>query len=483
MKDSIQSKSLSDNLILNFEVMSPIHIGTREGKLTSLEFIVLKDKTYVIDEDKLGRFFQENGLIDAFVQEVGNGTFNMDKFLTAQKIPVEKCIRNISKSPIPGGSQSMNEFRPFVRDGNGDIFLPGSSLKGVFRTALLYAIADEKYVANFVENKLKNTNYLSERDKKKFSADLQKNLLQGFNLPNAKNAQNKDILRCLKVRDAYPIGEIQTRIIPINYLSKSKDKGFDWSRNKKINIWIESVIKGTFQVHLVWDKDLFEKFKKENPDKMRLNGFDDLKNMLSGMIRRTFEHEKEFYIGKGKEIATATSVGAWYEKNHGKSSDFIRVGYGSGFLNTTVGFHLDEPLRREILDRCGRPDNKRPGHPAPKTRRIWRNEQGQWMPLGWLCMSVADAVIKKDSDISTEVRKVVAQDSPSPFEKLLKELSLTKSIDAGKHSQIIQKIELLPNDVEKGNLAKAIQEKMSPKQFKGHPKKQYLLDLIAKAGL
>ena len=66
-------------------------------------------------------------------------------------------------------------------------------------------------------------------------------------------------------------------------------------------------------------------------------------------------------------------------------------------------------------------------------------------------------------------------------EKLIKELDLVKASDMGRIGTIIQKIETLETDSEKGEIAKAIRDKIGLKAFKKHKQKEYLLELIKKA--
>jgi len=83
-----------------------------------------------------------------------------------------------------------------------------------------------------------------------------------------------------------------------------------------------------------------------------------------------------------------------------------------------------------------------------------------------------DPHIKKD--------KPVVQETISPLEKMLKELDIVKASDMGRIGTIIQKIDTLETDVEKGTVAKAIRDKIGPKAFKKHKRKEYLLELIEK---
>jgi CRISPR-associated protein Cmr6 len=84
----------------------------------------------------------------------------------------------------------------------------------------------------------------------------------------------------------------------------------------------------------------------------------------------------------------------------------------------------------------------------------------------------------------TETKKQpvpVAQDIRTPLEKLIKELDLIKANDMGRIGTVIQKIDTLDTDAEKGKIAKAIRDKIGAKAFKKHKQKEYILDLIAKA--
>ncbi len=53
----------------------------------------------------------------------------------------------------------------------------------------------------------------------------------------------------------------------------------------------------------------------------------------------------------------------------------------------------------------------------------------------------------------------------------------------GRIGTIVQKIDTLETDAEKGALAKAVQDKIGMRAFKKHKKMEYMTELIAKAGL
>jgi len=50
-------------------------------------------------------------------------------------------------------------------------------------------------------------------------------------------------------------------------------------------------------------------------------------------------------------------------------------------LSTTVNLTLPAVLRKKIRDACGL---RRPGDPAPKSRRVWKKSENKVLPMGWM---------------------------------------------------------------------------------------------------
>jgi len=397
---------------IELEVISPIHVGAREGKLTALEFIAEGGRVYVIDEDKLGRFLLEKNLIDHFVQEVRRGPVRMASFLKEKgRMVFPADLPKITTYSTSGGEQTMQEFRPFVRDGGGTIFLPGASLKGVFRTAVLYIMAKkDRELKNRIISKVQGDDPGAIRKNRKFYSEglLQKGHMQGFKLPNAKDGPNQDILRCLIVRDAYPVRQLKSHVMRIHFLSKSGKSGFYWSKEKRavgheLSVWLEAVVSGTFATEILWDSLLFEEFKRNNDIKripvkslsdvmaavkeMALDlAAEEEKSLQTGVPKtQSLNQLREYLKGDGPAPSAgdgnkaASCLRRWYELNRG---DLFRIGFGSGMLSTSVGLILPPELRKKIRDACG--SEPRPDDPAPKSRRVWRKSETEILPMGWM---------------------------------------------------------------------------------------------------
>jgi CRISPR-associated protein Csm5 len=388
----LSAVQLKEKLTLDLRVISPVHIGTREGRLSALEFIYLGGWTYLIDEDAFGRFLIGKGpmQVDQFVKQAGSGPISVAEFLS--KIPgtdLKQIVPKVNRLAIEGGSPSMTEFRPFIRDGNGVAYIPGSSLKGVMRTALL---SKTLFLDGDLLNKVKKRVWdgVGEMKKKRvfYSQWLQDELLASYNLPGARQSPHRDILRCLTVRDAYPVGPVRTMIIPLRFLSRNSGGAFSWSSKKQsgggiLEIWVEAIVSGVFRAEFLWDRNLFERMKNENSRRtFPAAALPEVLGSANQMNSSLVQHEVSFLSagteGHGDALQAAKSLKTWYQ---GRKENLVRIGFGSGMLSTTVDHLFDEELRQKIRDICG---HERPGHPAPKSRRVWKGAADQWYPFGWL---------------------------------------------------------------------------------------------------
>jgi len=419
MASALTREDLFEKRELDLHVISPIHIGTKEGSLSSLEFAVHKGTAFVIDDEKFGLFLKKHGMVDHFVEAARSGPVNIKKFIESNGgFSLPAVLEKISGYSIPGEVEQMKEFRSFVRDGRGQIYLPGTAIKGVFRTAVLYKMLSDNparmgEIQGSAERNLLNIQGGGrESAKKRFSAKwLQEDLLEGFSLANAKKGPNADLLRCLKISDAYPIDGCETRVIKLLFLSKRADEGFYWSKKKKgfsstdkpLEIWIEVLSSGALRTELVWDRELFDRFKRENPHrKWPADGIDGLLSLLSKMSKDVIEHEKRFFKTTGSTTLrgsginpeqAAKALGSFYANIPG---DVMRIGFGSGMLSTTVNLHFPQELRQKIRDACGFP---RPNDPAPKSRRVSEAENGQWRPMGWIAVGHPGIGMKENMPI------------------------------------------------------------------------------------
>ncbi|MEJ5299530.1 MAG: type III-A CRISPR-associated RAMP protein Csm5 [Thermodesulforhabdaceae bacterium] len=380
---------------IRLTVITPVFIGSRLGILYPMEFFFYQNQVYVVNEEKLGRFLIEKNLMDKFINEAFSGNLRRDGILQfIQKNTGGSNLPNLmslSSYSVPGGSAKMGEFRPFIRDGLNRIYIPGTSIKGVMRTAVLYNVVKNN-IGSWEKKIDEQIKEARNRERgKTFSSEMQKSFLQSFTLAGSPvNDQNKDILRCLIVRDAYPIGKPEVKVIPIRVLCKRKEGNFYWStgssRNGEIVIWVEAVVGGIFETEIVWDYALYQKFSEKNRT-LPVTCIKDVLKCVSQMQTDVMKHEIEFFkVKKSSDIAdsAASSLRNWYQ--NALNGSWLRIGYGSGMLSTTVDLLWNESLRQKIRNICGK---DRRDDPAPKSRRVWQRNDVQCFPVGWMKLEVS----------------------------------------------------------------------------------------------
>lgn len=375
--------SIFESKTLRLITKSPIHIGSVDQKITRFEFTHQGQYVYPISEERLSIFLQKKNLISQYISAIerdGN-RFNLADFLRNQRINLRnedlEELSNKRKIKVLADASRMQDFKPFIRDGFGTPYIPGTSIKGVIRTAILYSILktfkneNPREFLRIVEQRIsQDIDYDSKRKNKKrlFQWGNEK-WLESFVLQNKEKCPNTDWLRMLHISDAYVSENIETVLIPANILKKENR----WTYKKEYSgqnttIWVECVPENTvFEFKASWDKRLVDDFKRHNNN---INLPDNLDRILDNIIqwaRDILDFEKDFVKGNFLEN--------WYKNN----TFNFRIGFGSGMVSTTIAILLSEDLRKKVRNYAGL---NRGNDIAPKSRRVWLKNNNP-IPFGW----------------------------------------------------------------------------------------------------
>lgn len=136
--------------------LAPIHIGSGE-KYTSREFIY-EDKNYYFPD--MGKLYQEMirlGLAEKyerFLIEPKNKKKRLNDFLYQNGIQMRNfggyVLEETGFEKTESTRGTLNDISKFIRDGLGQPYVPGSSLKGAIRTILMNTFwGKEKFVVGY----------------------------------------------------------------------------------------------------------------------------------------------------------------------------------------------------------------------------------------------------------------------------------------------------------------------------------------------
>ncbi len=352
------------------ETITPLHIGTGTELIKDFDYVSKPDErqTYVLDQDA----------VYAAELEAKGAAARLDKpagqLLSSENWREESPFVRYSLQ----GSTTIERVHEQIKDVHGRCYLPGSSLKGALRTAIMaYAIGAKSVVPDL--NKLGRS---------------EKQAAQAWEQAAFGNDPNSDVLRALHVSDSQPL---PPKPSALELLTAQVFTGGEPGSP----IVVEAVRAHTaFKTEVAID-ELALKYSSD----LRLNWesrelwLASLVEILHSVSRGRIEAEWAAVQDKGfadtavfyKQLADLA------EKTKASNTALLQLGWGTGWTGLTVGPWLDEAAQHAIRERysLGRPPTARRdwqpnlSHAFPKSRRLRAlpssvGEARPGRPLGWV---------------------------------------------------------------------------------------------------
>lgn len=359
---------------IKIEAITPIHIGSGETLQYETDFISVKtadgnDVLSIIDPRKvLDLIGIANVQLWVNNIEQKGSTSQLIKRLSPNSQLEDYSKRIITKWCT---SKSADTLKEQIHDGQGRPYIPGSSIKGAIRTAILTSMANK--IQN-KENKIDKTKKdLKNNYNQKLKADAKQIESELFG-----SNPHKDIFRFLQVGDAYFEKTQNVAIQMVNINERERQGFWDTSKSQLIEA-ISPKNAATCQMKLNLTG---YKFSKEN-----VHGLPDCMNSISCLFKTINTHtqtllKKEIdyweerlnlddsdtvsiYINKVKDILSATK-----ECEEGRDC-VLRIGYGSGWRFITGAWTEELDNFYTLVVPVSRPQNyKYENYNFPKTRRV-----------------------------------------------------------------------------------------------------------------
>lgn len=284
--------------------------------LHAWHWFVYKHKLLDKYEKYISNFKDRKSLLE-WLQEQGYGLENLQDVISSEA--------QADASLVDAEKKTLHDINRHIRHGDGTPFIPGSSIKGVFRTAVLYKLLQKrqdiksKYWRQ-IQGKISN-NYLNpKRDFDGLAKDLESELLHTLRLKDDKerNISNKNAvcsaMRGLQVSDTYASRNVQTAIL------QKVDGGFDKfgkASPKKLPIFRECMLP---EAELFFDV----KIEKAVMNTIGINSVDDLLKAthsffaaVTDLLQQAFEKE-------------------YQEAFQGVAASNMFLGGNTGFLSKTL---------------------------------------------------------------------------------------------------------------------------------------------------
>jgi CRISPR-associated protein Csm5 len=218
-------RSHLESIPIELKTLSPLHIGCGKS-ITKKEYIYLENGQRVLipDINKLFNYLVKNNFVKDFENYMLGAQQDLYKWLTGLNITKEEIESiksyevNASDAIIP--QKPLKEINLIIKDNYKKPYIPGSSLKGYIKTAMLSKfISEDKKFAQYMFTKLKrkveNRNHNFKDEEREMDSYFLNKISTGE--IKGKNSSVNSLMKGIQISDSEPI-EVEN-VISIFHLS------------------------------------------------------------------------------------------------------------------------------------------------------------------------------------------------------------------------------------------------------------------------
>ena len=362
---------------IRIETLSPVHIGSGNLLNNNTDFIsvtikkgdISKPYLVIVSEEKVWKLLGEQH-VDNWLQAIANRE-NLRDFL--KRFAPEAKSKDYTKRRMPLLCEINRDdtLKECIHNGTGLPYIPGSSIKGAIRTAILALLA----------------NTISDREHKIFARDNKGNYVKdrkGNQLFEATAIEkelfgddpNSDVFRFIQVGDAYfeKETEIAIRLVSLN-IRQRLDSLWDESKPQIVEA-IKTKSESKFQLKL--SKEYYGFVKRNFPQagSLPVSSIGELFSLINDHTRQLVEEEINYwnevdktdgddYVEEMKKILQEINL-----CEAGKSC-VLRIGHASGWRFMTGAWTESLSNFKDVVVPASRPENRYyEQYDFPKTRRL-----------------------------------------------------------------------------------------------------------------
>ncbi len=400
----------NNSTVYEYRLLTPVHVGSG-NKLSVIDMVCEAKQCTVIDMDALFERLKHN--TSAFNEMSARG-FNISDFLGRQRIKPQDVCRYTINNPESVRLRERTEILEMMKTGMGAPIIPGSSIKGALRTAILHRLWEEM---DDRETSAVIRQVMNSRNKKERAAEKLNEFVFG-------KTPNEDFMRALQVGDAQ-FNTSEMVLTDSVILNAVQIGGHMWKKWGKSNTADPRQAMHVYCEALRTDANAYGKINidesliKNEPAAAALgfadkkDVFDDLSSLCNSFALNHIQEERVFF-----EQCGMNSMAQFYTNLQKKISNngafLLQLGWGTGWRSMTGNF-LDRDTLNNLrenfhfgLAKCPqcngflKPDRRNRGesfcgrcrcnYPTrdliypnfPKTRKLILQRGKPSCPFGWI---------------------------------------------------------------------------------------------------
>jgi CRISPR-associated protein Csm5 len=406
--------------VRTIKLTSPLlRIGDRIDSLSPFEYVQSGNFVYIPDADLLARELYRRGFLQDFLDRIQNNQDLTPLLERALGNDWAKATGQDDDLLFPTRlhkwtDDKITDLRPMIRNGFGQLYIPGSSIKGAIRTAITYYLLGHgnrcqvptPQQPSALELKIREKMQAPEFQRNKYSHTrfddniLIDPLFTSYQLKYkdrfvaTRPGSNTDFMRAVKISDSAPLLEKSVKLkngktrrdnLAIAAAVEVSSHFGDDKAKHRATIYAEMALRANTTFTISLDLQMLSWFQHQQGMKIPFNSVDELLQICQEFAQEQWNAEHDYWEAiinnaHRDHPLDFDDIRALYEPEVCPYK--LRLGWASGMNGTTIGLCLPDDLRRDIRDQCG---IKAPGFDAPKSRRTVANAQGEikYAP-GWV---------------------------------------------------------------------------------------------------
>ena len=384
------------------EILTPTHVGSGDSYVW-LDYVYEGGKLYVLDIGRVSQALTRSGVISVgeLVERMKDATFSWNRLLQQAGV----AVASVAEYAIPAAGdpavgstgrrgERAGEVRAIARNANRQPYIPGSSIKGAIRSAVV-----ARLLLGVSNNELGGK---VGRGRKEFAAGQLEQTLLGRD-------PNHDLFRALQVSDSDPFALDDVRVVEVR-----RGRNFDGTGGMLTFVEVLRAGAATVVKLRVDDGLLEAHFRTLGWSSQQVAILrDELAAACREFSATVVQEQRKFYRPNWQESEDAASFSlllGWGGGWAGKAPIGVRLkGQMPDFFEQTANY-LQMGKREVVISADTFP-----------TSHWMAREGSQELPLGWVRLTPTDAVVAlprlqpvqvRDVEVKLLPRAVVQQSLP-----------------------------------------------------------------------
>ena len=373
---------------VKIETLTPVHIGSGNMLYKGMDYVLRDGNAYLLDNNKLLDVIGVDK-IDAWVAAIERGE-NISDFIS--RIGKNTHPREYSRRTANCYVVNCGTIKENIHDGRGLAYIPGSSIKGAIRTAVLAAEVKGKERELGEKIDFRGGRYASQACNKVENHLFSKPAPAGS---KGITESNTSCMRFLQIGDAFFESGCESVLNAINLnIRESKDSLVDSGKPQAIET-LDAGAETVFELRLKTDA-MPLKSGVVQPLPPSMKSMEALFATINNHTISLLKEEVEYWRDISKEKTGADSYIEFIEDILGEAEDVqcgkecvLRIGHASGWRFTTGAWTEKLDCFDNRIVPMARPNNSEyTQYDFPKSRRVYEIEDNEVDILGFVKLTL-----------------------------------------------------------------------------------------------